>query len=130
MGYKRANWHSGLTYLQTCEACGQVVEYTDEKLGFRPWYPDGFVYCTRCQTPLRHNEAYAINKDALASEAAPAATTPADNGETVAEVTAEPIEATPAQESTENTRPLFCTKCGKKFGDDDNFCAGCGAKRA
>ena len=127
MGYKRANWHSGLTYVQTCEACGQVVEYTDEKLGFRPWYPDGFVYCTRCQTPLRHNEAYAINKDAPTTEVSPNAVAPSENAEVVTEVKSAPTEATP--QSTENTRPLFCTKCGKKFGEDDNFCSSCGAKR-
>ena len=111
MGYKRANWHSGLTYVQTCEECGQVLEYTDEKLGFRPWYPDGFVYCTRCQTPLRHNEAYAINKGSAE----------------VAQGTAAQTVQAPAATSEE--RPRFCTKCGRKFGDSDNFCAGCGAKR-
>lgn len=61
--FKRANWHSGLTYKQTCPSCKTEVEYTDEKLGFRPWFPDGFVYCPTCEKPLRHNEDYAINRD-------------------------------------------------------------------
>lgn len=59
--FKRAEWHSGLTYRQTCRECNEVVVYTDHKLGFRPWYPDGFVYCPKCETPLRHNEEYAID---------------------------------------------------------------------
>ena len=59
--FKRAEWHSGLTYRQTCRECNTVVEYTDHKLGFRPWFPDGFVYCPKCETPLRHNEEYAID---------------------------------------------------------------------
>ncbi len=61
MGYKRAEWHSGLTYQQTCENCKTIVQYTDYSLDFRPWYADGFVYCPRCRTPMRHNENYAID---------------------------------------------------------------------
>ena len=56
MAFKRALWHSGLTYQQTCYHCRAVVRYTDYQLDFRPWYPDGFVYCPRCKGPLRHNE--------------------------------------------------------------------------
>lgn len=59
--FKRAEWHSGLTYSQTCRQCHTVVTYTDKLLDFRPWYADGFVYCPKCNTPLRHNENYAIN---------------------------------------------------------------------
>ena len=61
MAFKRALWHSGLTYQQTCRTCREVVTYMDNALDFRPWFPDGFVYCPKCKTPLRHNEAYAIN---------------------------------------------------------------------
>ena len=60
MGYRRAEWRSGLTYKQTCEDCHTNVVYQDTQLDFRPWFPDGFVYCPRCQKPLRHNEKYAI----------------------------------------------------------------------
>ena len=63
MAFKRALWHSGLTYQQTCYHCRALVRYTDYQLDFRPWYPDGFVYCPRCKGPLRHNELYAINPD-------------------------------------------------------------------
>ena len=51
--FKRAEWHSGLTYKQTCRDCGNVMIYTDEILDFRPWYADGFVYCSTGHTPLR-----------------------------------------------------------------------------
>ena len=61
MGFKRAAWHSGLTYQQTCEYCKTIIQYTDYSLDFRPWYADGFVYCPRCKKPLRHNENYAID---------------------------------------------------------------------
>ncbi|MBQ3116392.1 MAG: zinc ribbon domain-containing protein [Clostridia bacterium] len=97
--FKRANWHSGLTYRQVCSQCKTVVEYDDKKLGFRPWYPDGFVYCPTCQTPLRHNERHAIN--------APASDTATPN----------------------NNEAKFCTSCGHKFLDGDKFCSQCGAKR-
>ncbi len=73
MGYERAEWHSGLTYHQECGECNTPVDYDDYKLGFRPWFPDGFVYCPKCRRPLRHNEKYAINAPA-ASEAAPVQT--------------------------------------------------------
>ena len=48
MAFKRALWHSGLTYQQTCYHCRTLVRYTDYNLDFRPWYPDGFVYCPNC----------------------------------------------------------------------------------
>lgn len=103
MGYTRANWHSGLTYIQTCHECKQVVQYTDYCLDFRPWYPDGFVYCPRCKSPLRHNENYAINN---------------------------PYNPTNGQpQSVSNQLPAFCSACGKKFNDSDRFCSGCGNKR-
>ena len=58
--FKRANWHSGLTYKQTCNQCNTTIKYTDKHLGYRPWFPNGFVYCPTCKKPLRHNESYAI----------------------------------------------------------------------
>ena len=61
--FKRAEWRSGLTYRQICQTCQTVVRYTDDKLDFRPWYADGFVYCPVCNTPLRHRETYAIDGD-------------------------------------------------------------------
>jgi DNA polymerase III sliding clamp (beta) subunit (PCNA family) len=63
MGFRRAQWHSGLTYKQTCPECKTTVTYDDYKLDFRPWFADGFVYCPKCQKPLRHNESFAINNE-------------------------------------------------------------------
>lgn len=60
--FKRANWHSGLTYKQECPLCKTTVVYKDDSLGFRPWFPDGFVYCPTCQKPLRHSENYALEE--------------------------------------------------------------------
>lgn len=104
MSYKRAEWHSGLTYRQTCECCNTTVEYNDYSLDFRPWYADGFVYCPKCKTPLRHNEKYATN--------APKPT------------------VVDTQASSENTGVAkFCTQCGKPFAQGDRFCSQCGNKR-
>lgn len=97
--FKRANWHSGLTYRQTCPLCKTVSEYTDVQLGFRPWFPDGFVYCPTCKKPLRHNENYAINGSASQGS------------------------------GNSGALPNFCNQCGHKFGDGDKFCTQCGTKR-
>ena len=110
MGYRRSEWHSGLTYEQTCEECKTVVRYMDDKLGFRPWFADGFVYCPTCNKPLRHNEKYAI--DAPANQKA---------NDHIAD----------SYVSTESTdgAPMFCSQCGNSFRDGDNFCSKCGKKR-
>ena len=63
MSYQRLLWHSGLTYRAVCPACRQYVVYNDYNLGFRAWYPDGFVYCPNCRRPVRHNENNAIKED-------------------------------------------------------------------
>ena len=97
--FKRANWHSGLTYRNTCSVCQTTVTYTDDKLDFRPWFPDGFVYCPTCQKPLRHSEGLALGKA---------------EGRTV-DMTAKHV-------------PLFCSGCGVKLRVGDNFCFNCGKK--
>ena len=116
MAFKRALWHSGLTYQQTCRQCHTVVSYTDHLMDFRPWYADGFVYCPKCRTPLRHSEEFAVDAPTESQPAAPAAPI---------SVTAE-IPPTSAPSSTVSA---FCAACGKQFGADDRFCSGCGAKR-
>ena len=110
MAFKRATWHSGLTYVQTCEKCHTKVTYMDTILDFRPWYADGFVYCPTCKTPLRHSEHYAINRPAQQvnvdmTTAAP--TAPVQGGGTAA----------------------FCCGCGRAFAEGENFCPNCGTKR-
>ena len=124
MGYKRAEWHSGLTYQQTCEECKTVLQYTDYSLDFRPWYADGFVYCPKCKTPLRHNENYALgneNKPKAVSTPTPAVEEKPAYAVGLSEQSATP--AAPAGLSA------FCTNCGNRFGDNDRFCAQCGTKR-
>ena len=108
MAFKRAQWHSGLTYKQTCDECGTIVQYTDELLDFRPWFADGFVYCPKCKKPLRHRETYAIEGDKAEQEV---------------QILTKPVdEKTPSGEG-------FCTQCGKQFRAGDCFCSGCGKKR-
>ena len=99
MGYRRATWHSGLTYAQTCPKCNTNVKYTDDKLGFRAWHADGFIYCPTCKTVLAHSEDYAIDKPAQP---------------TTVDMTA---------------KAAFCTGCGTPFKEGANFCTGCGKKR-
>lgn len=107
MGYSRENWHSGLTYVRVCEHCQTQITYMDDKLDFRPWYPDGFIYCPTCNSPLRHNENYAINKPA----------------QTIA------VDMRSAAQQHMPPRAAFCSHCGRAFGTRDNFCAACGSKR-
>ncbi len=113
MAFQRAQWHSGLTYENTCEVCRTVVRYKDNELGFRPWFADGFVYCPKCKHPLRHSERFAIDGPEAQYEQQPI--------ETVRAVNDEPVATSDA--------PAFCTRCGKQFKDGDRFCAGCGNKR-
>jgi len=110
MAFQRATWHSGLTYEQTCRNCNTRVTYQDDKLDFRPWYADGFVYCPICNTPLRHNEGYAINR--------PAEPVHVDITGTEPIVT----EAKPSDAK-------FCTGCGREYQPGENFCPVCGRKR-
>lgn len=107
MAYSRAQWRSGLTYQQTCSKCNTQITYMDDKLDFRPWYADGFIYCPRCTTPLRHNEVFAINKPQ----------TPA------------PVDLTHGYHSQAGASAAFCTNCGRAFQAHENFCPACGAKR-
>lgn len=108
MAFKRAQWHSGLTYRQVCETCGFEMVYKDNILDFRPWYADGFVYCSRCKTPLRHREAFAIDAPAPETQNDPA-----------------PVASSEAAETTE---VRFCSQCGKATRPGDVFCSGCGSK--
>ena len=44
-------------YTTQCESCGLIFDYQRSDLGFRAWYPDGFVECPSCNRPHRHNAA-------------------------------------------------------------------------
>ena len=120
MAYKRAQWRSGLIYQQTCETCKTTIRYTDEKLDFRPWYADGFVYCPNCKTPLRHNEDYAVDQNGNYIKPIEVVNTPESAVEIVKE---------PTQEATAEGTTAFCSKCGNKFLEGDLFCSKCGTKR-
>lgn len=39
----------------TCTRCATVFRYKKEHLGYRAWYPSGFVYCPSCHSPCRHH---------------------------------------------------------------------------
>lgn len=140
MGFKRAQWHSGLTYQQTCETCKTVLQYTDYSLDFRPWYADGFVYCPKCKTPLRHNENYAINpRPAPTAAPAPAPApvaekpaymvTPSEQAGTAPVPVAAPAPTPAPAPAQAPVLPAFCTNCGNKYGPNDRFCPMCGNKR-
>lgn len=43
-----------------CEYCRCEFEYGLSNLGYRVWYPSGFVYCPKCQKPLRHRIEYEV----------------------------------------------------------------------
>ena len=120
MAFKRAMWHSGLTYQQTCSHCRMVVRYTDYNLDFRPWYPDGFVYCPRCRGPMRHNELYALNPDGTPMYPQP-----------YTQVPPSPTPAPTVRTGTPGPQvgTQYCPNCGKQYVvGQDRFCAGCGRK--
>lgn len=112
MGYKRAQWRSGLTYHQICPNCKNEMFYTDDRLGFRAWFPDGFVYCERCRKPLRHSEQYAVG--------APAPQQLPQQTDVVMPQPSEPISAG----QTPGVR--FCSNCGQQCRTQDRFCSSCG----
>ena len=110
MAFKRALWHSGLTYETECPACRTRIRYTDYNLDFRPWFPDGFVLCPKCKKPLRHNEMLAINPDGTS------------NGPQVVSENTQHNPEMPKQEGK-----AFCSQCGKAYTPgEDKFCSGCG----
>ena len=122
MGFQRAQWHSGLTYQQTCEYCNEVFRYNDYALDYRPWYADGYIDCPKCKSHLRHNEKYAI--DGPGGQPQPVQSQP---------VQPQPqMQSSPASAQTVpvsgDDKPCFCTSCGKKRNENDRFCAYCGAK--
>ena len=141
MAYKRALWHSGLTYQQRCSRCQAVVRYMDDSLDFRAWYPNGFVYCPRCKNPIRHDEAFAIdakgnyiNPPPSESARASVQISSAVSGQSyMAPPAIQPVIQieTPAEELVEQNEQLskFCTQCGTKLNSADLFCSRCGAKQ-
>ena len=119
MAFKRAGWHSGLTYEVTCEVCKTTVLYMDDKLDFRPWYADGFIYCPKCNSPIRHRESYAIDGNSNNTvNVNPASVSVSGDA-----------SSTNCDAPSTNCDAKFCNQCGKAFGENDRFCSGCGAPR-
>ena len=79
-------------------------------LGYRVWYPHGFVYCPDCRKPLRHKLEYKINADGKTvfegSVCNPRAYS-AENSE-------DPKKAEWTCECGTVNNGLFCSQCGKK----------------
>ena len=124
MAFKRALWTSGYTYLATCSNCGTQIQSTDRDLDYRAWYPNGFVYCPRCRTPVRHDEFFAVNPDGTNVYA-----THADANRAVEEGYLRAIGAQPQQIQPIATNRMFCTSCGRPYvKGKDAFCSGCGKK--
>lgn len=126
MAFKRALWSSGYTYRISCPYCGTTFAYTDRQLDYRPWFPNGFIYCQRCRKPLRHHEIFAIHDDG----------SPVYNSVAEAEQAVhlgyagthgfQQPSAPPVQPQENVNR---CTKCGRPYkAGTDHFCSGCGNK--
>ena len=56
------------TFHCRCEYCYYEFDYHTYDLGHRAWYPHGFVYCPRCQKPLRHKLEYEVIESAPADQ--------------------------------------------------------------
>jgi predicted amidophosphoribosyltransferase len=122
MAFKRALWTSGYTYRITCPVCHAVTVYNDKQLDFRPWFPDGFIYCHQCAKPLRHNEIYAINPDGT-----PVYDNLADARQSIRDGYYSACGIPRPQQPQNDYR--FCTNCGRRYQvGRDHFCSGCGTK--
>ena len=131
MSFKRAYWTSGYTYLLQCPYCRTNIKYTDRSLDFRPWYPNGFVYCPGCRKPLRHNEIYAVDANGN-----PVYKTQQEADQAVyigyartagGQANHGGYQTPPGPEAANPVR--YCAKCGHPYHPGmDHFCAGCGER--
>ena len=135
--YKRQMWTSGYEYRVRCPRCGTYMSYTDRQLGYRSWFPNGFIYCAGCRQPIRHNEIFAVHPDGT-----PVYKTPAEADAAVvtgynralgvpqANAAAPAAYAAPAQSAPAPAEGFaFCPHCGNRHEKGkDKFCRLCGAK--
>ena len=133
MTYKRQLWTSGYEYRVRCPYCGTHISYNDRQLGYRSWFPNGFVYCPGCRRPIRHNEFFAVKPDG-----SPVFRTQEEANRSVYDgynraLGLDPTRAAPS--SAASSAPggtesvAFCTKCGRQYRKGyDKFCSGCGNK--
>lgn len=133
MAFKRALWTSGYNYQITCPYCRTMTVYNDRQLDFRPWFPDGFVYCPRCRKPLRHSEIYAIHPDGtpVYNNVAEANQSIRDGYYNACGINRPPqgqgYQQPPYQQPQPNQ--AFCPNCGRGYVvGRDHFCSGCGNK--
>ena len=137
MAFKRALWTSGYTYIAPCPYCGTTIQYVDRQLDFRPWYPNGFIYCPRCRKPLRHSEIYAVHPDGTRVYSTMAEAEQAINlgylnavgvNQPPVQPTAQPVQP-PVPPPAQQQSGSFCPRCGRPYvAGRDHFCAGCGIK--
>ena len=121
MSYKRAMWTSGYTYHVRCPNCGTEFNYTDRDLGYRAWFPNGFVYCQGCSKPIRHTEFYAVNPDGT-----PVFKTPAEADQSVYTGFMRAMGQSPIPPG--GAAPC-CSQCGRAYRPGiDHFCSSCGNK--
>ena len=92
-GYEQFN----PTFHCRCEYCYFEFNYHTYDLGHRAWYPHGFIYCPRCNKPIRHRLEFEVRNNNYAQQptvyagAAPAPVTAAP-----APVAAAPVAPAPA----------------------------------
>ena len=126
MAFKRAVWTSGYTYKRKCEYCGTQFSYSDRHLGFRSWYPNGFVYCPACRKPLRHNEIFAVNPDGSRVFKTQAE---ADASVRIGYYRSVGIYNDAPETGQGAVNTAYCSNCGKPYAAGScKFCSSCGAK--
>ena len=144
MGKNRADWHSGLTYEQTCQTCGTVVQYTDESLEFCDWFEEGFLPCPKCRQPLRHSEDYAVaaNEEQTTSTFCIHCGKPLNSNSAFCIYCGGKVPPSPkpapkqiidvpaaGQETVPVAPTAFCTHCGRPLNSNSAFCTHCGNKQ-
>lgn len=128
MAFKRALWSSGYEYRATCPYCRTKFSYRDNQLDFRPWYPNGFVYCPRCRKPFRHNEIYAVNEDGTPVYKTQSEANSAVNVGYYGATGISPEQTQSFEAHKPDPNVEYCSKCGKAHSTEDVFCSACGAK--
>lgn len=128
MAFKRALWSSGYEYRATCPYCRTKFSYRDNQLDFRPWYPNGFVYCPKCRKPFRHNEIYAVDADGNPVYKTQGDAKAAINVGYYGATGMTPEQAQNYAQRAPDPNVVYCSKCGKAASKGDAFCSGCGNK--
>ena len=51
-----SNGNRGNEYVVECPICKSKIRYLGIDIKYHRRYPDGFIYCPRCRSPIAHNE--------------------------------------------------------------------------